>query len=1074
MRERRREEEGPSGPDARRGDAGGEKGLSFATAERVFHRAEDICGTALPRPRPLKLRRPASAPALQQRPARRPASAPSAGRSGAKQSKAAAQDAEAAAKTPKKKRPASAGNASKKKYPESNAAFSVEAALRRWEREVLNSIAAGATFMPLLSSTPSLGARLRGCESDGCLKASTSKSKASPSSSSRAHGMLKKALEDFYSTQQQTEVKRSRRRTFADGPPPVSSPAWKAAAKQPTSPGPFSGTDSFHLRSSPPSERGGRAADRPEKSDQDLPGAPFSPSSSRSLSVGSIGSQASNGPALGDGETPTDQAESAGPIELPRMLPWEEHELAAAYKASLREDETEILVDDLAVALNMLGVKYVDEQGIGDLVRQQTRYTSLDYEEFLQFFKNYQDWEMHEMYKIFTEADKDDSGTIDLNELHALVNKMGYAATRQTVLDIMSVNRDCSGQVVFDEFQLVMHHLRCTSGIARQDLEDYCEAFTKVAGARENRLPLEEIWRLLIFFGYPASREEMADLALMTGCINEGGLSFREFLKVVRAYRDKAHSGVLKLLQDYGRDDIDPGRVSSLRGRRRASAGFLEQDLTHANKGQPRRIALEDLGMALSDLGYHLSGAAARETLEELGELEEESALTLEELACFVRRYRMSQGFTKAEVAELRVAFNIHSHETSPLGFDRRSEADFRPGKHLGEESPPLGVLAVGEALRWQGFTLPLPARQRAVREVDMDGSGKLEFIEFLKLMSRLHTREAAKRHRVFCHFMSGGRGRLEGSRVLQAMKHVFGLDPDPQLLAQAVASYTVAGISARSSIDSQDSELPEIAEEEFDTDEGAFDPSAPVLLPDVDASGFESLCAEYFRLAACEARSHAGHSAQEVAVLRKRFEAMDRKGQGSIERAELRELLASAFPEASRSSRRREWLRQLLQRADANQNGALEFDEFLWLTRAADDARDAADLVEEARVLERLGLSLDELDEYRELFIGKADMFGEVDFAVVLEMLSFAEFDHEQVERLAGIASDVAGPRVEKFRFPEFLKLVEAVCADEALGVRQAALRVARAEVVSRRWDEAVQELHVKCGKARGMVAVR
>jgi len=121
-----------------------------------------------------------------------------------------------------------------------------------------------------------------------------------------------------------------------------------------------------------------------------------------------------------------------------------------------------------------------------------------------------------------------------------------------------------------------------------------------------------------------------------------------------------------------------------------------------------------------------------------------------------------------------------------------------------------------------------------------------------------------------------------------------------------------------------------------------------------------------------------------------------------------------------------------------------LDFEEFLWLMREADDSRDAVDFAAEAIVVPEVGLSIEEAEGFREIFCECADSHGLVALKDVFSLLKFVEFSADQAERIAKLVQEVGMPGQRGINFPAFLKLLQRLYEDKSLGVQQASDRLA------------------------------
>jgi Ca2+-binding EF-hand superfamily protein len=401
------------------------------------------------------------------------------------------------------------------------------------------------------------------------------------------------------------------------------------------------------------------------------------------------------------------------------------------------------------------------------------------------------------------------------------------------------------------------------------------------------------------------------------------------------------------------------------------------------------RLQVKNLGIALSDLGYYVSEEAVWEILESIGDTESLEYLTLEELMAFLRGYRICEGFSQAEMEELEESFNAED-----IG---------RTGS--------INALELGRVLRSCGFSRTLQKVQRLVEEIDFDGSGQLEMNEFVKLMRQLLQGEARKRREVFQLLDPGRTGKVPVDSITRAVTILDEVEPDKELLQNALQAAIPKGSSA------------------------------------ITIGTFEVFYKHYRCSIVEEIRKNAGYGPKEIIQLSSIFASYDRDKSGTIERSELQKLIATYFPDATKSRAQQVEIQKILASFDTGaKTGELDFHKFVWLMRKCDDMRDEADVHMEAEVVKKCGLSVEEVEGFRQIFSSVVSWTGELDIAQIKELLlRVVEFNDDETMELGNIVREVHPHGREVARFPQFIKLVKRLTEDNLLGVNESANRVMR-----------------------------
>jgi len=433
-----------------------------------------------------------------------------------------------------------------------------------------------------------------------------------------------------------------------------------------------------------------------------------------------------------------DEEELEAKLKEERLMdiPWSEEELRSVFYKFDSDRDNELEVEDLVPLLRYLGAK-PDPKAISKLILELTHYATIEWEEFLEFIRRFREYDINLLRGSFKSADKDGQGRLDADEVMALMRKLNYAPTAQTVIEAMqAVDQDGDGDLDFYEFEELRDYLRKTEGFFQKDLEELKQLYGKAAGGEKRDLNTEEIWRITMFLGYANTAQEISQIAAEVDADGTGSIDFPELLKVVRRVRDIERESIIRVLRGHG----------ELCG---------------------TKIMMKDLGRVLNDLGYYVSDDAVNEILEDLGEYESEEYLTLDELLAFLRGYRETEGFSKEELKELEDAFYTEDKD----------------------DTNAINALELGRILRGFGFPRTLQKVQRLVEEIDFDGSGELEMNEFIKLMRQLMQHESKKRLDVF-HSLDGLRnGKIEIEALPTAIYLLDEMNPEQTLLENSLAA---------------------------------------------------------------------------------------------------------------------------------------------------------------------------------------------------------------------------------------------------------------------------------------------
>lgn len=748
----------------------------------------------------------------------------------------------------------------------------------------------------------------------------------------------------------------------------------------------------------------------------------------RRSSIGSAGRRRSSAemrPASAMAFPPPAQAESRPGPELEPLF-WDEEELRQVFLKFDTDQDGEVQTEELDRVLHYLGAR-PQEGEAQSLVESQTHFATLDWQEFLDFLRSFWDIDAQRLHAEFEAYDDDNSGFLEFNELHAILQKQGFSPTAETTLEAMeAAGKEKTQSVSFREFQGLREHLRVTEGFSKADVDEYRDLYERVnlADCRGLENVSTEIWRITMYLGYSVSRDNIESYVEDLDGDGNVHLLFTESLKVLRRVRDVEREDSSNVVMSLGNGE---------------------------------HLMVEDLGIALGRLGYFVSEEAIWEILDQQRDFESEEYLTVEELNAFLRSYRRCEGFTGSEMSELEEVFKSHLH--------------------TGEG---LHTLELGPVLRWFGFTHTLQQVQRLVEEIDFDASGIIEINEFVKLMRRLHQAEASKRHQTFDRLDTNGRGRVPADLLPRAVLWLYGADADPNMIREALrasqapdgdisnntCTTAIMPTAPRQSVEVGPAGVGEDARGTGGDEKGkdaaacfgstdrnatkdpmqgasALNDAGDIML---NRRSFEAFFIHYRRLACEEIRANSGYSRAEVMQLREAFDFYDADHSGTVERQELSKMVVEYFPDATKTKQGQLVVLKAIEEVGSDPNGELKFGEFLMLMRKCDDRRDAADMLAEQAIVQESGLVLEEVDGFRQIFSAHVNWRGELDLSTITNLLSrVVDLNEDQLDDLSRIVKEVHPHGREVARFPQFMRLVRRLTQDNVCGLNAAATRMVR-----------------------------
>lgn len=598
-----------------------------------------------------------------------------------------------------------------------------------------------------------------------------------------------------------------------------------------------------------------------------------------------------------------------------------------------------------------------------------TSYSGLNLEEFLRFVEGYVQRQRQQFAGAFALCDADNSNEVDRSEFAGLLRTLNIEPMSHVLEEVISeVDADRTGSLNFHEFETVMELIQEREGFTKAEFNGYCSIFRKHRRAAKdgsNEIRTDQMVGILSWLGLSIDEKKISCTVREIDINNSQTINEREFLLCMRKLRELEIRALRHCME--ANDNDGNGTLSG-----------------------------RELLAAFECLGYHPDCAAVLDALRDSGDLASQGALSeavdFDRFWLLLTFYRAREGFSSAEVAEFKEAFGKYD-------------------KHANGE---ISVDEAGKALRWLGFPLPLEMMQQLVDEVDVDASGRLDFVEFLKLLRIHETAERLNAKEAFFKEDSQGSGDLSQQAALRALQKLGCVDA----LNQPVDRLPSEELAARSELIG-----------------GVFGAEGTL----VDLGHFMEAFVHIRRQTRKVFRQNCGFAFEEVLELKEHFRLFDKDKSGDIGTKEVVALIECTFPGLAHDAEMRPKLLEVMRAIDGDGNGSIDFDDFLRFMQVFREEQDEAKIAKEKQAVVETGFTRDEVKDFRSLFLA-ADTKSTFDlsFAQVKAMIHrIVPIRDDRVTEFGQIFRNVASkpcwPENEgpvdlslcSVTFPQFLRLM-------------------------------------------------
>eukprot|EP00746_Dinoflagellata_sp_MGD_P121866 gnl/MRDRNA2_/MRDRNA2_56919_c0_seq1.p1 gnl/MRDRNA2_/MRDRNA2_56919_c0~~gnl/MRDRNA2_/MRDRNA2_56919_c0_seq1.p1 ORF type:complete len:1112 (-),score=219.03 gnl/MRDRNA2_/MRDRNA2_56919_c0_seq1:154-3489(-) len=559
----------------------------------------------------------------------------------------------------------------------------------------------------------------------------------------------------------------------------------------------------------------------------------------------------------------------------------------------------------------------------------------LDRSQFFAFLRGYESIERNALEEEFLHWEVE--GIVIIDDLPSLVRKCGITPIHEVLVEaVQKVNHDGTNALSVDEFVDLVRHLQKVAGFTDLELENLHAVFLKYDRDNSSEMNTSELQSALHWCGYPVSEKDAAALGKAADSDGSGCLCEAEFMMVMRRYREQE---IACLVQFCG-EDVDG-----------------------------RQLKFKDIPAVFAALGYgEVSPELVRELADECNlNPESDNYLNFDDAWNITRACRANGGLCRAQLKELRGVFNRFA--TSSKGSEQKGFSE----------------VELGWALRWLGIVLPLPRVQELLADADSDGSGRVEWEEFLKLARGLFDAE------------------------FKAVQNAFAAAGNPERLP------VCTGVTLRDVL----------------LDLG-YSPTAALLEPltrghqkEANFQEFLYLVADFRKVSQRALRHDEGFTPLEVQTLRKQFQRFDKDGDGTVVGHELRHLIEFVQPAAVSDAKARDQVVSILAEIDTKDQKAINFQQFLRLMRKLEYANEAEQQAKEQHIASLTGFEIAEVREFHHVFAANVGTRGEMSvdgfrrmLRPVVHVKQNSELHRELVQLVEEVDSDGSGG----LNFSEFL----------------------------------------------------
>jgi len=413
-------------------------------------------------------------------------------------------------------------------------------------------------------------------------------------------------------------------------------------------------------------------------------------------------------------------------------------------------------------------------------------------------------------------------------------------------------------------------------------------------------------------------------------------------------------------------------------------------NLQEISEGNEESIPSSQLSKLLQKSGYFTEQAVVNEVLCEIGlDPAADTQIDLGTLWKFLVVFRAREGLSSAEIARVREAFRAKA------SGDDEDEDDARE----------IATDQMPQVLRVIGYSLALEDQKQLTAQVDVDRSGALNLGELLKLVRFVKERRSKEIQAVFAKVDPYETGVISEREVMKALVQLGCIRDADTVVPLGVAEESVNGYLGH--------------------------------------SGFLRTVQKFDDLQRQQLIKSGGYTAEQMEALSRQFRCYDWDGSGEISQKELVALIVDVFPDLAFNPDQRPLLVQIVEGADKDRNGKLNFDEFLHLMRTVEDLGHLTQLKKERSVIEDTYFNTNEVSEFRSIFLARTKGQPRMSLSDFKELVSpVCPMGDKNSHEISGMWRETCGEVTKLCDFPDFLLLMRKMMDKDFFPIMKAKQR--------------------------------
>jgi len=185
--------------------------------------------------------------------------------------------------------------------------------------------------------------------------------------------------------------------------------------------------------------------------------------------------------------------------------------------------------------------------------------TGMTFREFLVWARRLREAEVSEYRREFELADADNSGQLQADEMTVILKRLGYTPLKVTINHLMETydtNQD--GNLDFDDFITMMEIFRRADGFTRDEVATFAKTFKSFDPHGHGEVGVLEIAEMMRFMGLSAELEQAESFVKAVDFNDNNSCDFREFLRLMRLYREEELAKWRKIFNSYAGPDGIP------------------------------------------------------------------------------------------------------------------------------------------------------------------------------------------------------------------------------------------------------------------------------------------------------------------------------------------------------------------------------------------------------------------------------------------------------------------------------------------------------------------------------------